>query len=396
MLTMGGNLLLVDNWERLGGIRLTTPISGTLVHIGTVSNIWPECGGGPNSGCGPEGPNPFFPLSGNPADRAYPFPSPRVGEGVSRAGAVIANNMIYWRVLEGGLAGIGRRTGTSCPAPLVYTRTLPPPPDPTPPVVTTTRPLTDYVTLDLTAPAANPPPDLVQRLRAEVADLIALTPYPMPYYLQRGMSNPAMWPYNATQGDEPPMIAYNSGGNAIWHDSGELVLTLAMAYPYLDATLQERVRQYVVNVIARYPPWANMPWGGEAGRVWVSRSAQRELYPVPDDIRQNLNVWPPPAASPLSLYAIWLWAKHTGDWSTVQNHWPALTALYNGRRTNIRYYADIAGLIGYARMARQQFGATSPTYTQAVSTAVNALQAGRVITPYIDFAKIDHPILDAA
>ncbi|WP_322489619.1 hypothetical protein [Chloroflexus sp.] len=57
-------------------------------------------------------------------------------------------------------------------------------------MVTTTRPLTDYVTLDLTTPVANPPPDQVQRLRAEVADLITLTSYQMPYYLQRGMSNP--------------------------------------------------------------------------------------------------------------------------------------------------------------------------------------------------------------
>lgn len=383
MMTMGGDILLVDSWERLGGIRLTTPMSGQLVHIGTVSDIWPECGGGPGSGCGPEGPNPFFPLSGNPRDPAYPFPSPRVTEGDARGGAVIANNMIYWRVIEGGLAGIGRRTGSSCPAPLVYTRTLPPPPPPTLPVVTTTRALTDYVTLDLTTPAGNPSPDLVQRLHAEVTDLIALTPYPMPYYLQRGMSNPAMWPHNATQGSAPPAIAYNGSGNAIWHDSGELVLTLAMAYPYLDPPLQSRVRQYVSNVIARYPPWRDMPWGGE----WMTRSAARELYPVPDDIRRNLNSWPPPAASPISLYAVWLWAKNTGDWSIVQDNWDALTALYNARRNNLTYYADIAGPIGYARMARRLYGETSPAYTQAVSAAVNALQAGRVITPSIEYAR---------
>lgn len=69
--------------------------------------------------------------------------------------------------MEGGLAGIGTRTGPTCPAPLVYTRTLPP-------TVTTTRPLTDYVTLDLTTPAEKP------RLRSEVRDLIALTPTPCP------------------------------------------------------------------------------------------------------------------------------------------------------------------------------------------------------------------------
>jgi len=383
ILTMGGNILLVDNWERLGGISLTNAISGSLVHIGNVSNIWPECGGGPGSGCGPEGPNPFFPLSGNPADPAYPFPPPRVNEGASRAGAVVANDMIYWRVIEGGLAGIGTRPGSACPAPLVYTRTLPPPPPPTPPVVTTTRPLTDYVTLDLTGLVSNPPADLVQRLRDEVRTLIALTPYPMPYYFERGMTNPAMWPHNSTQPTEPPAVTYGSHGNAVWHDSGELLLTLAMAYPYLDPTLRVSVTQYVSGVIALYPPWQNMPWGGD----WLRNSAPRELYPVPDDIRQNLNNWPPPAASPISLYAVWLWAKNTGDWALVEDHWAGLTALYNARANNLPYYADIAGVIGYARMARQLFGSTSPTYTQAVSTAVRALTAGRVITPYITHAK---------
>ena len=383
VLTMGGNILLVDNWERLGGISLTNAISGTLVHIGTVSNVWPECGGGPGSGCGPEGPNPFFPLSGNPADPAYPFPSPRVNEGASRAGAVVANNMIYWRVIEGGLAGIGTRTGSACPAPLVYTRTLPPPSSPTPPVVTTTRPLTDYVTLDLTGPAPNPPADLVQRLRDEVRALIALTPYPMPYYYERGFSNPAMWPHNSTQPPEPPAVTYGSHGNAVWHDSGELLLTLAMAYPYLDPTLQVSVTRYVSDVIALYPPWQDMPYGGD----WMNNSASRELYPVPDDIRQNLNNWPPPAASLLSLYAVWLWARNTGNWALVQDNWAGLTALYNARANDLPYYADIAGVIGYARMARQLFGDTSPTYAQAVDTAVSALTAGRVITPYITYAK---------
>lgn len=387
VLTMGGNILFVENWERLGAISLTSAISGSLVHVGNVSNVWPECGIG--TGCGPAGPNPFFPLSGDPDDPAYPFPSPRVGEGAALGGAVIANNMIYWRVIEGGLAGIGTQSGTSCPAPLVYTQTLPPPPAPTPPVVHTTRPLTDYVMLDLTDPVTNPPADLVARLRDEVRTLIALTPYPMAYYFERGFSNPAMWPHNSNpnsnspQPPEPPSVTYGSHGNVAWHDSGELLLTLAMAYPYLDPTLQVSVTQYVSNVVALYPPWQGMPYNGD----WMNNSAPRELYPVPDDIRQNLNNWPPAAASPLSLYAVWLWAKHTGDWAMVTSNWSELTALYNTRVNNLPYYADIAGVIGYARMARQLFGQTSLTYTQAVNAAVNVLQAGRVITPYITYAK---------
>ena len=94
---MGGNLLLVDNWERLGGVRLSSASLGELIYAGHVSSDWPEC----FVQCGPGGANPFFPMSGQAAENAYPFPSPRVNEGHARGGAIIANNMIYWRVIEG-------------------------------------------------------------------------------------------------------------------------------------------------------------------------------------------------------------------------------------------------------------------------------------------------------
>ena len=387
VLTMGGRLLLVDNWERLGGILLDAnnpPIRGTLVHVGNVSNVWPECGVG--NSCGHEGPNPFFPLSGNPNDPAYPFPSPRVGEGASLSGAVIANNMIYWRVIEGGLAGIATRSGANCPPPLVYTQTLAASPSAAVlPASNPARPLADYVTLDLTEPATNRPPDLVQRLGDEVRTLISLTPYPMPYYFQRGMNNPAVWPHNSTDPSEPPSITstYDNHGSAVWHDSGELILTLAMAYPYLDDSLKNQVRSYVAGVIEIYPPWEGMPYGGD----WLKNSAPRELYRMPPEIRQSLNNWPPAAASPISLYAVWLWAKNTGDWDLVGNNWDALTALYNARRNQLTYYADIGGVIGYARMARQLYGESSQVYTQAVQVAVDALTYGKNIQTYIDYAK---------
>jgi outer membrane protein assembly factor BamB len=63
MLSMGGDILWVDNWERLGGINVATR---QLVHVGDVSNDWPECGGQ----CSPGSLNPYFPLSGNPSNPA--------------------------------------------------------------------------------------------------------------------------------------------------------------------------------------------------------------------------------------------------------------------------------------------------------------------------------------
>lgn len=372
ILTMGGNLLWADNWERLGGINIST---GQLIHVGGVSNDWPEC----FVQCGPGTPNPFFPLSGNPADPAYPFPDPRVNEGHQRGGVVIANNMLYWRVIEGGLAGIARRTGSSCPAPLVYTQTpvsgLEPytPPPPSPP---STRPLAEYVTLDLTTPVQDPPADLVERLRAEVRDLVSAADHLMPFYLERGFSNSALWPYNVYEDAPPPNVAYINTGNVYWHDPGELLYSMALAYPYLDASLQAQVRTYMAGEMERYPPLQNL--GCCQGPNWLSNGAPRERYTVP--FRSQLNAWPPPAPSFSVIYALWLWSKNTGDWSYAQSRWSKITALFNARRNQMLFYADIAGAIGYYRLA-DRFGDAAAKQA-GLQAAVNAMQAGLNFAAY--------------
>jgi hypothetical protein len=48
-------------------------------------------------------------------------------------------------------------------------------------------------------------------------------------------------PYNTTSPPGPTVITYNYGGmtgNVFWHDPGELLYTMALAYPYLDTELQ--------------------------------------------------------------------------------------------------------------------------------------------------------------
>jgi uncharacterized repeat protein (TIGR01451 family) len=392
MLSLGGNILWVDNWERLGGISLTTAITGQLVHIGNVSNVWPECLRAATNKpdqvqCGPAGPNPFFPLSGNVADPAYPFPSPRVTDGHARSGVVIANDMIYWRVIEGGLAGISHRSGSSCPAPLVYTQTvvsgLQSLDNPLQAELASSHTLTDYVSLDLTTPIANPPSDLVQRLRNEVQWLVSTNEHLMPFYLERGFSTQFVWPYDTDNPPGLPSISYAANGNAYWHDPGELLYTLASAYPYLDASLKISVTQFMSREMSLYPPLQNLPYG-DSQRDWLRKGAARESYTV--TMRSELNNWPPVARSLSALYAMWLWSKNTGDWSYAQSHWSEVTGLFNARTTNMTdYYSDIAGAIGYARLA-QHFGNTT-AYNNGVQVAVNAMTAGRAITTYIDYAR---------
>jgi hypothetical protein len=381
ILTMSGDLLLVDNWERLGGINVAT---NQLFQIGNVSNVWPECYAG--SICGPAGPNPFFPLSGKPTDQAYPFPSPRVTEGGQRGGAVVANGMIYWRVIEGGLAGIAPRIGATCPAPLIYTA-------PTSTTrsafarhgtpANTARPLSEYVTLDLTEPRADPPAALVNRLREEVRALVSAKGHLMPFYIERGFSDTIVWPPTVPLDKSgPARIGYNDHGSLYWHDPGELMYTLAMAYPYLDSTLQAEVRTYIAAAQERFPPLNDLPYGGP----WLAQGTAREPYAVP--FRSKLNNWPPVATPLSSLYGLWLWSKHTNDLGYARSHWADATALFNARRNNVRYYADIAGLIGYARLAKA-LGDTA-AYNQGLAAAVQAMETGRAFPSFLERANQEY------
>jgi hypothetical protein len=87
-----------------------------------------------------------------------------------------------------------------------------------------------------------------------------------------------------------------------------------------------------------------------------------------------LNNWPPPAPNISVIYGLWLWSKNTGDWSYAQSHWTEVKNLFNSRRTSIQYYADIAGAIGYARLAAH-FGFTAD-YQAGLDAAVSAMQQG--------------------
>jgi hypothetical protein len=379
MITFGGDNLFVDNWERLGGINIQT---GELFHVGAVSNDWPEC----YAQCGPGSSNPVFPLSGNPSDPAYPFPSPRVTEGGPRSGVVIANNMVYWKFIQGGLTGISHSVDGSCPSPNVWTSTPGTPAD-TPAVLQPqnieNRPLEEYVDLDLTTPAENPPKELVNRIRSQVLDVVEASDHLMPYYLERGFSEKNVWPYNTSNPPGPPEIAYYSDGNLYWHDPGEFLYTMALAYPYLDPELQQDLKSYMNQELQRYPPLENLPWSNQP---WLKTGIKREAYDVP--FRDELNNWPPPAVNFSAIYSLWLWSKNTGDWTYAQDHWSDVQALFNSRRSRILYYADISGAIGYARLAAH-FG-DNQAYQDGVQATVTGMQSGRNFNTFQSRAAQDY------
>lgn len=402
-LTMGGNILWVDNWERLGGFDTG---NGQILYAGNVSNVWPECYAG--NSCGPAGTNPVFPLTGS--GQAYPFQSPRVTDGGTQPGVVIANSMVYWRVIESGLVAL--KTGP-CGSPQVWTTTesasmaqdqasVDTPAALTPrlylPTITQSDapkgapnpggPLERYIQTDLTRPNTNPPGDLVDRVRNEVRAMLDLAngQHLMPYYLDRGFSNSWVWPYNA-QNCQPgtsgclAQISYSADGvysNVFWFDPGELLYTMAMAYPYLDADLRSRLTVYMSAEMNRYPPLNDLPYN-DTNRDWLRSGVAREPYAVPQ--RGSLNSWPTPAANISAIYGLWLWSKNTNDYTYACSHWANARVLYDSRKSNLRYYSDIGGVIGYVRLgqdlrAKGCAAVTAADVSGAITVAMNALQTG--------------------
>ncbi len=385
VLTAGGNILWVDNWERLGGMNVSTnvPVSGLA-----VSNDWPEC----NVQCTPGAYMTFFPLSGSGA--SYPFPSPRVTDGHQRSGAVIANNMVYWKVIEGGLAAISHQSGT-CGTFKVWGPVTPPAKPSAP--ASASRDLAAYLDLDLTTPNPNPNPTVLSRLRSEV-DILATGGHWMPFFLERGFSMQQVWPYNTTRPypERPPAFGADSGfGNIYFQDPGDLLISAAMAYPYLDSALQTKLKTYMSAEMTRFPPLQNLTYNGTGAQDWLKSGQAREYYQ--DPIRSVLNNWPPVAVSLNTLYGLWLWSKNTGDWSYAQSKWSSAKSLMdsltpvNHSVGKMDYFADLAGVIGYYRMA-QHFGNT--TETARAKTVALGFMNDIIANPTAYLTRADNEYLD--
>jgi hypothetical protein len=309
---------------------------------------------------------------------------PQQTEGRQRAGAVIANNMIYWRVLGAGVGAFATRLGDSCPEPREWFDEPRPQAAPDAAPLEPTRPLAEYIDIDVNLPSPNPDPALVQRLHVEISRTLAADDHWMPYYFERGFSSQRLFPPTTTRPPGPPAAGFNDSGNIAWHDPGELLFSLAAAYPYLDPELQARVQSYGAQELARYSPLVDLPY---SPRPWLLEGAAREPYEVP--MRQNLNVWPPPAAPLNSLYALWLWSKNTGDWSYAREHWEEINSLYEARRSDMSYYADIAGVLGYIRLAEES-GHTAEAQSARL-VALAALENGKDVSAFIQRARRDYP-----
>ena len=137
----------------------------------------------------------------------------------------------------------------------------------------------------------------------------------------------------------------------LFTDPIETLYTLSLAYGHLDLGLRSGVNAYVDKLSSPGGPLSG-PVGqrarGPGGEV-------RSAYDPPPDklLRFQEDVFRSDLAR---LYAIWMWAHVSGDWSKVEAEWPRLARLIDERPNKMEEdcrNGHIAGLIAYCRLAER-------------------------------------------
>ena len=158
----------------------------------------------------------------------------------------------------------------------------------------------------------------------------------------------------------------------LYREPGRILQTIAMAYPYLEPSLQITLRTMVQQLFANtvHRPWAIVP-----GQPWV-----HYLLPVDTGKQRKsftpANIWGDPnhgryRPTIQNVYNVWLYAYRTGDAASVQPYYNAIKSFYDnktGGHDQGRFYGTMNAHIRMARLA-QMF--SDPAQVAAATNNLN-------------------------
>ncbi|MBV9124833.1 MAG: hypothetical protein JO112_15875, partial [Planctomycetes bacterium] len=155
----------------------------------------------------------------------------------------------------------------------------------------------------------------------------------------------------------PLYVEPGLGGREFFFDnSGEVLETLAWAYPFLPPDLQQRVKTFLAKEWQTHPPF------GKKARYDLPEGERREWFPVPGDVLSRLDRDRP--SHPFgNCHAVWLYAERCGEWRRVLAAWPQLRECFedftrtgwrlDGARGDLNANRYLASLRAFARIARR-------------------------------------------
>lgn len=154
----------------------------------------------------------------------------------------------------------------------------------------------------------------------------------------------------------------------LYTEPGRIITTLAWAYPYLTQTQQSGVRSYVAAELASS---THAPWAGSV--LQPAAGARRELHPL-ERVTYREFVFGASRPTVHTIYGLWLYAYRSGDWATIQGHWPAIKSMYASRSGQGNIYGTMSAHVAMARLAVKF--ADSATQTTALNNLQTQLDAG--------------------
>ena len=135
-------------------------------------------------------------------------------------------------------------------------------------------------------------------------------------------------------------------------DPSETLYTLALAFPHLSDSSQNRVKEHVARLRRE-----GGPLEGATGASTYDASAgtvRTAFDPAPDHLLK-LALGVPPRSDTARLYPLWLWAREADDWEHLKVHWPMLRDRVRAEAAGAESdcgNARLAGLIAACRIAR--------------------------------------------
>ncbi|MBI2929979.1 MAG: PQQ-like beta-propeller repeat protein [Verrucomicrobia bacterium] len=137
-----------------------------------------------------------------------------------------------------------------------------------------------------------------------------------------------------------------------FNEPTETLYALALAYPHLDAGTQQAVTAHVARLTSPGGP-LDGPMGQRVYRP--GQGAVRSLYEPPPEkllrVGQGIS-----RGEVARLYALWLWAHTSGDWTRLERDWPSLRKLVQPPPNKMEedcHNGHLAGLIAYCRIAHR-------------------------------------------
>jgi len=153
-------------------------------------------------------------------------------------------------------------------------------------------------------------------------------------------------------------------------DTYDSVYAMALAYPYVSSGLQNQIKTFVNNELSKYPVWSTTSLPKDAG-------TRRDAQVLPESLKGAMDGY---GKSPklFGLYALWLYAQNTGDWTAVTSNWVSIKSFYSSNSSEVgQHLSGMSGGIGMARMAKKM---NDTSLANSVASTVSGALSGLNMT----------------